>query len=74
MPYRCDFYSDEEYQQACALEEQQYKEQLALEEYEKEFEREGIRIVYFPYTRGVSSTKITEALDNVRKDNLQDLK
>ena len=43
-------------------------------EYEKEFEREGIRIVYFPYTRGVSSTKITEALDNVRKDNLQDLK
>lgn len=43
-------------------------------EYEKEFERAGIRIVYFPYTRGVSSTKITEALDNVRKDNLQDLK
>lgn len=43
-------------------------------EYEKEFEKEGIRIVYFPYTRGVSSTKITEALNNVRKDNLQDLK
>lgn len=36
MPYRCDFYSDEEYQQACDLEEEQYKEQLALEEYEKE--------------------------------------
>lgn len=35
MPYRCDFYTDEEYQQACALEEEQYKEQLALEEYEK---------------------------------------
>ncbi len=36
MPYRCDFYSDEEFQQACAWEEQQHKEQLALEEYEKE--------------------------------------
>lgn len=36
MPYRCDFYSDEEYQQACALEIDQYKEQLALEEYERE--------------------------------------
>ncbi len=35
-------------------------------EYEKEFEKEGIKIVYFPYTRGVSSTKITEALKAVR--------
>lgn len=43
-------------------------------DYEKEFEKEGIRIVYFPYTKGVSSTKITEALNNIRKDNLQDLK
>ena len=43
-------------------------------EYEKAFEREGIRIIYFPYTKGVSSTKITEALNNIRKDNLQDLK
>ena len=34
--------------------------------YEKEFEKEGIKIVYFPYTRGVSSTKITEALKAVR--------
>jgi glycerol-3-phosphate cytidylyltransferase len=31
-------------------------------EYEKEFAREGISIVYFPYTRGVSSTKISQAL------------
>ena len=30
--------------------------------YEKEFAREGISIVYFPYTRGVSSTKISQAL------------
>lgn len=35
-------------------------------EYEKEFAKEGIRIVYFPYTKGISSTKITEALKNTR--------
>lgn len=35
-------------------------------EYEKTFEKEGIKIVYFPYTRGISSTKITEALKMVR--------
>ena len=35
-------------------------------EYEAEFAAEGIKIVYFPYTRGVSSTKITEALKQVR--------
>lgn len=35
-------------------------------EYEKEFAKEGIRIVYFPYTKGISSTKITEALRNTR--------
>lgn len=42
--------------------------------YEEEFDKEGIKIVYFPYTKGVSSTKITEALNLVRKDDLQDLK
>ncbi len=31
-------------------------------EYEKSFNEAGIRIVYFPYTKGISSTKITEAL------------
>ncbi len=35
-------------------------------EYEEEFAKESIRIVYFPYTKGVSSTKITEALKRVR--------
>ncbi len=35
-------------------------------EYEKKFTEAGIRIVYFPYTKGVSSTKITEALNCVR--------
>ncbi len=35
-------------------------------QYEKEFAKEGIKIVYFPYTKGVSSTKITDALKKVR--------
>jgi len=30
--------------------------------YEAEFSAAGVRIVYFPYTKGISSTKITEAL------------
>ena len=34
--------------------------------YEEEFSREGIKIVYFPYTKGISSTKITEALKATR--------
>lgn len=42
--------------------------------YEKEFDKEGIKIIYFPYTRGVSSTKINEALIAVRKDDLSDVK
>lgn len=43
-------------------------------EYEKEFAKEGIRIVYFPYTKGVSSTRISEALRSVRKHVLNDVK
>jgi len=35
-------------------------------EYERKFNEEGIRIVYFPYTKGISSTKITQALQQVR--------
>lgn len=34
--------------------------------YEEEFVKEGIKIVYFPYTKGVSSTAITNALKQVR--------
>ena len=34
--------------------------------YEEEFNKEGIKIVYFPYTKGISSTKITEALKAAR--------
>ena len=34
--------------------------------YEEQFAKEGIRIVYFPYTKGVTSTQITKALAAVR--------
>ena len=30
--------------------------------YEKDFQNEGIKIIYFPYTKGISSTKITSIL------------
>ena len=33
------------------------------ENYEKEFKKAHIKIVYFPYTKGISSTKINKALD-----------
>lgn len=36
------------------------------DKYEEDFLNAGIRIVYFPYTRGISSTKITEALQHTR--------
>ena len=42
--------------------------------YEKEFAKFGIKIVYFPYTNNISSTQITKALNAVRQDNLEDLK
>ena len=35
-------------------------------EYESEFSVNGIQIVYFPYTKGISSTKISQALNHVR--------
>jgi len=36
------------------------------QQYEKEFAEAGIKIVYFPYTKGISSTKIKEALKAAR--------
>lgn len=42
--------------------------------YEKEFSKEGIKIIYFPYTKGISSTKINEALQTVRKHDLKEVK
>lgn len=35
-------------------------------DYQKQFDSEGIRIIYFPYTQGVSSTIITKALSSLR--------
>jgi len=43
-------------------------------EYEKTFKNAGIKIIYFPYTKSISSTKIQEALNAVRKDDLRDEK
>ena len=34
--------------------------------YEMQYRKEGIEIVYFPYTKGVSSTQISKALNAVR--------
>ena len=36
-------------------------------DYEKEFAEAGIRIVYFPYTKGISSTQISRALKHLRQ-------
>lgn len=44
------------------------------QQYEKDFAEAGIKIVYFPYTKGISSTQITKALNAVRGENLQDVK
>lgn len=41
-------------------------------EYEKNFAEEGIKIVYFPYTKGISSTQITKALKAVREESKND--
>ena len=43
-------------------------------EYELQFKEAGIRVVYFPYTRGVSSTQITKALNAVRGEQATDTK
>lgn len=44
------------------------------QEYEESFSKEGIKIIYFPYTKGISSTRITKALNAVRKNTLEDVK
>lgn len=43
--------------------------------YENDFREAGIKIVYFPYTKGISSTQITNTLNIMRKGKtLEDLK
>ena len=37
--------------------------------YEEEFEKEGIKIVYFPYYKGTSSTLINQTLLELRKES-----
>jgi glycerol-3-phosphate cytidylyltransferase len=37
--------------------------------YEEDFAKEGIKIIYFPYTKGISSTIITETLKKRKKGN-----
>jgi glycerol-3-phosphate cytidylyltransferase len=34
--------------------------------YEKEFNKVGVKIIYFPYTKGTSSTLINKTLQNLR--------
>ena len=36
--------------------------------YEREFEENNIKIIYFPYTKGVSSTIISKALKHIREE------
>jgi len=43
-------------------------------EYERQFEEAGIKIIYFPYTKGISSTKITQTLNAVSDHNNQNQK
>ena len=38
-------------------------------EYEEEFRKANIQIVYFPYTKGVSSTMISKALKHLRAED-----
>lgn len=40
------------------------------QDYEKECIDAGIKIVYFPYTRGISSTQISKALKAVRGEEM----
>lgn len=37
-------------------------------DFNKQFEAEGVKIIYFPYTKGTSSTLINETLKKLRKE------
>lgn len=39
------------------------------QDYEKQFEDAGISIVYFPYTKNISSTQISKALKHLRNED-----
>ena len=38
------------------------------DEYERQFKEVGVEIVYFPYTKGTSSTLINQTLEKLRED------
>ena len=38
---------------------------------DQQFKNEGVRVVYFPYTKGTSSTLINNVLLDLRKENNQ---
>ncbi len=40
------------------------------EELEKKFKEVGVRIIFFPYTKGTSSTLLTQTLKKLRNDEL----
>lgn len=42
--------------------------------YEKQFNEAGIKIIYFPYTKGISSTQIDKTLKKIRNNDLKDFK
>ena len=44
------------------------------DKYEEEFSKAGIKIIYFPHTKGVSSTQIHKALSAVRNKKSQNLR
>ena len=37
-------------------------------EYERQFEEVGVKIIYFPYTKGTSSTLINQTLNSLRNE------
>ena len=39
------------------------------QEFEKQFNEVGVRIIYFPYTKGTSSTLINQTLEKLRSKN-----
>lgn len=41
-------------------------------DYEKQFNEVGVRIIYFPYTQGTSSTLINQTLEQLRNEEIGD--
>ena len=38
------------------------------QEMEKKFKEVGVKVIYFPYTKGTSSTKLNEALNKIKNE------